>query len=233
VRIYPRRAFFDGRGDLINAGERLSRTWLDTIFPMMVGSIGGLGYWWNVLQSIPRPQAYATWHRSFRSLEKPLNDETASMAQIPLSAGSAAQNPVIPLLRMAEYCCTSVRISRLLETIGEVNCWKIKMMNNSGTRCGFSWVPEGYTLIKAALTPRSIPAWIILEATVLRRYAAGGPKTWIALTILRVLEPVLKDRIVRLVIWGPGFPHLGELRGISFLRRVKESLDPAFRFTEV
>ncbi len=166
----------------------------------------------------------------------------ASMAQIPLEAlDLQAQNPGYSLwLRIGGLSSVlTIRISRLLEIIGEGQMLKEKDDEQCWDQVReFSWVPEGHSLIKVALTPRSIPA---LESfldgkPVLRRYAAGGQVAWIALDdIPRVLEPVLKDQgLSGLVIWGPpGFPRLGELRGTSFLRRVKESLDPAFRFTEV
>jgi glycolate oxidase FAD binding subunit len=237
--------FIDGRGDLISAGGKVVKNVAGYDFPkLMVGSIGGLGILVELsFKVFPRPQAYATWHRSFGSLEEALQMmKRASMAQIPLEALDLhAQNPGYSLsLRISGiFSVLPSRIGRLLEIIGEGQLLEDKDDEQFWYQVReFSWVPEGHTLIKVALTPRSIPA---LESyldgkPVLRRYTAGGQLAWIALDDTpHVLEPVLKENgLSGLVIWGPpGFPHLGELRGISFLRRVKESLDPAFRFTEV
>ena len=237
--------FIDGRGDLISAGGKVVKNVAGYDFAkLMVGSLGGLGILVELsFKVFPRPQAYATWHRSFDSLEDALQMmKRASKSQIPLEAMDLeAQKPGFSLwLRIGGISSIlPSRIGRLLEIIGEGHMLEETDDEQCWNRVReFSWVPEGNTLIKVALTPRSIPA---LESyldgkPVLRRYAAGGQVAWIAQDDSpRILDPVLKDRgLSGLVIWGPpGFPHLGEFRGKSFLRRVKESLDPAYRFTEV
>jgi len=237
--------FIDGRGELISAGGKVVKNVAGYDFPkLMVGSLGGLGLLVELsFKVFPRPQAYATWLRSYERLEEALQlMKRASMAQIPLEALDLhAQNPGYTLwLRIGGISAVlPSRVSRMVEIIGEGQMLKEKDDEQCWDQVReFSWVPEGHSLIKVALTPRSISS---LESfldgkPVLRRYVAGGQAAWIALDDSpRVLEPVLKDRgLSGLVIWGPpGFPRLGELRGTSFLRRVKESLDPAFRFTEV
>ncbi len=237
--------FIDGRGELISAGGKVVKNVAGYDFPkLMVGSLGGLGIMVELsFKVFPRPQAYATWHRSFGSLEEALQImKRASMAQIPLEAlDLQVQNPGFTLwLRIGGLSSVlPFRISRLLEIIGEGHMLEDVDDEQYWDQVReFSWVPAGHSLVKVALTPKSIPA---LEAylegkPILRRYAAGGQAAWIALDDSpRLLDPELKDRgLSGLVIWGPpGFPRLGELRGTSFLRRVKVSLDPAFRFTEV
>jgi hypothetical protein len=101
-----------------------------------------------------------------------------------------------------------------------------------------AWVPAGYTLVKVPITPARITS---LEAgisgkPILRRYIAGGQLAWLALEDSpRSLESLLADQgLAGLVVLGsPGFPLLGKLHGYSFLRKVKDVLDPAHRFVEV
>lgn len=237
--------FIDGRGELISAGGKVVKNVAGLDFPkLMVGSLGGLGILVELTFKVfPKPEACLTWKRKFESLGEALQVmQTASQGHIPLEAlDLEALDPGYCLwVRIGGFASIlQARMDRLMEMVGtgtlvsgdeELECWR---------QVGeFSWVPEGDRLIKIALTPRRIQEMEnqLAGKSVLRRYAAGGQLAWLALAdTTRQLEPVISQmKLPGLVIWGaPGFPHLGEFQGLSVLRRVKDTFDPAHRFVEI
>jgi hypothetical protein len=102
----------------------------------------------------------------------------------------------------------------------------------------FAWVPAGWALAKAALTPKRIPG---LEANLqglgwLRRYSGGGQAAWIALPEEpeKLDEALLAEGLSGVRLFGtPGRPRLGIWNGGAFAQRVKLALDPDNRFLEI
>lgn len=237
--------FIDGRGELISAGGKVVKNVAGLDFPrLMVGSLGGLGILVECsFKVFPLPQAYITWQRTFDRLEEALAClQAASLSPIPLEALDleVLERGYRVWLRLGGMpSLLRPRMDRLGESVGEGQLMEASEDADywRGMR-EFDWVPKGHCLIKVALTPGRIAQLEeqLYGRPILRRYAAGGQLAWIALDDSpRSLERILSQLGLNgLVIWGPpGFPALGNTPGSSFLKRVKDSLDPAHRFSEV
>lgn len=237
--------FIDGRGELISAGGKVVKNVAGLDFPkLMVGSLGGLGILIELsFKVFPKPEACLTWNKTFDSLREALRVmQAAPQAHIPLEAMDLeALDPGYSLsLRIGGFSSIlQPRLERLIEVVGEGS----QLTEDEDQKYWrqvreFTWVPEGHQLIKIALTPRFIAEIEnrLEGKPVLRRYAAGGQMAWIAQDDSpRTLQPIISQlQLQGLVIWGPpGVPHLGEIQGMSFLQRVKDTLDPAHRFTGI
>lgn len=237
--------FIDGRGQLLRAGGKVVKNVAGYDFPkLMVGSHGSLGILVDLsFKVFPEPTCYATWQRTFDNLAEAIQMmQRASRCQIPLEAMDLQFDPQGYSLWLRIGGLSSIlqpRIERLVEVVGEGQL----IDGNDDEKCWrevreFTWLPEGYNLVKVALTPKSLLALegLISDKPFLRRYVAGGQMAWIAMDDPpRSFETILLELgLTGLTLIGPpGFPHLGEIPGKYLLRKVKDTLDPAYRFTEI
>jgi hypothetical protein len=101
----------------------------------------------------------------------------------------------------------------------------------------FTWLPQGWSLIKVPLTPKRIQALeTALPSAVMRHYTGGGQAVWLALSDRpETLDlTLIAQGLSGLVLIGATeHPRLGVRTGESFARRVKDALDPQHRFVEV
>ena len=99
----------------------------------------------------------------------------------------------------------------------------------------FSWVPAGYCLVKAPLTPQRLPQLDpLLEAGGARRhYSVGANLAWVAWPgAVAELDRILTEQqLSGLLLSGAAAPpQLGARSGKEFARRVKRALDPQGKF---
>ncbi|MDQ3248590.1 MAG: FAD-binding protein, partial [Chloroflexota bacterium] len=99
----------------------------------------------------------------------------------------------------------------------------------------FGWVPEGWALVKVALTPGRIATLeqFLMTSKALRRYAVGGNLAWIAWpgAIIELNNQLHTLQLSGLVIRGTvEQPRIGLQAGGVFAQRIKQALDPDGRF---
>jgi glycolate oxidase FAD binding subunit len=242
--------FVDGSGRLVRAGGKVVKNSAGFDLPkLMVGSLGRYGALVELsFKVFPRPAAYVTLQSEYPGLEPALQAlirlSTASLDLfvLDLVPGPAGVSLVVRLGGLPGSF--PARIARLqkggsqallpdpqvIEGPQESALWQA-----AGE---FEWVPPGWTLVKAPLTPRRIPE---LEAALaaqgaVRRYSAAGNLAWIAWSgPLEGLDHILKAQgLGGLALRGPaGSPRLGVWGGEALARRVKQALDPQGRWREI
>jgi glycolate oxidase FAD binding subunit len=232
--------FVDGAGEIVHAGGKVVKNSAGFDIPkLMVGSLGQLGVLVEVsFKVFPKPEAYVTVRLDCSTLSDALNVvqrlyvsplDIDSLDLEPLSSGGT-----IVWLRLAGLrSALPARIDRVRSTIGggdviddDQGVWQAVRE--------LKWLPPGWSLIKAPVTPQRIPALDqSLPPAALRRYTGGGQAAWIALADrAEALEPTLiAQGLAGLVLIGAAERvRLGVRAGESFERRVKEALDPQGKF---
>jgi glycolate oxidase FAD binding subunit len=236
--------FVDGRGNPVRGGGKVVKNAAGFDLPkLMVGSLGRLGVMVELTFKVfPAPAAYASLQLTMTDLEQALSAlQQASLAKVDLEALD-----LIPLddgyqlwARLAGFEKTlHARLQRLEIALGGAKSVPEKIEQDFWrTGREFTWVPQGWSLVKLPLTPGKIPR---LEAKLaglhnLRRYSAGGQVVWIALEgSLDPLADLIQEMgLNALVLWGPaGIRWIGEQKGSSFYARFKSVLDPDHHFME-
>ena len=231
--------FVNGAGEIVYAGGKVVKNSAGFDIPkLMVGSLGQLGILAEVsFKVFPKPQAYVTVRLDCATLSEALS-VVQRLYTSPLDIDSfdleLATTGTIVWLRLAGLkSALPRRIDRVRGTIGGGEVIDDDESLWSGVR-ELKWLPRGWSLIKAPVTPKRIPALDqALPATALRRYSGGGQAAWIALADrAETLEPILiAQGLAGLVLIGAAdHVRLGVRAGESFERRVKQALDPQGRF---
>jgi glycolate oxidase FAD binding subunit len=237
--------FIDGRGELVRGGGKVVKNVAGYDLPkLMVGSLGGLGVLVELsFKVFPRPKAFATVQRKFEKLGDALSvmklaaDSNLQLEAIDLDINLPGFTLWVRMGGIPELLLS--RMDRLQEAIGsglvllgedEQAIWRGKRE--------FTWLPDGYSLVKVPLTPGCIVALELSLGSkqILRRYIAGGQLAWLALDDPpRTLDSILSGQdLSGLVLIGPpGLPNIGKSHKNSFQSKVKDVLDPGHRFLEV
>jgi len=240
----------DGSGQVIHSGGKVVKNAAGFDIPkLMVGSLGSLGVLVELTFKVfPKPEAYATLRTTYVSLDEALaalyrltgsQMELFALDLEPTPAGAALW------VRLGGLAAAlPERLARLRglagggEVLAEADAFAIWRDTQE-----LAWVPPGWALVKAPVTPRYVARLEadlaragISSAAVRRRYSAGGQIAWIAMPEpVAVLDEILAPLgLSGLVVLGqPGRTRLGARTGEPFERRVKAALDPDGRFVEV
>jgi glycolate oxidase FAD binding subunit len=236
--------FVDSQGQVVRGGGKVVKNAAGFDLPkLMVGSLGMLGILVELsFKVFPKPEAFATLRVGCEDLQAALDTmQRVGTARLDLEALDLepSRSGYVLWMRMGGLAeALNARLERfkalldspqLLEGAEEERVWR------NGRE--LAWVPGGWSLLKAPITPRRIPA---LEASlqnkpVLRRYICAGQVAWLALEKPpQTLKGLLEEHgLTALALFGPpGTPRLGEYPGRAFYRRVKAALDPVDRFVE-
>ena len=239
--------FIDGQGQVVRGGGKVVKNAAGFDFPkLMVGSLGSYGVLVELTFKVfPRPEAYAT-------LRVPCGSLDAALAALYRLTGSQMDLHALDLVPGPEGVTLLARLSGLAGALPE-RLARLRGLTGSGEVIAdagevalwrdaveFAWVPAGWSLVKAPVTPGRIAA---LEAELarsvagrsssMRRYSAGGQVAWIAAPgASDALDVTLTALgLSGLVVLGqPGRSRLGVRIGEPFERRVKAALDPLGRF---
>lgn len=236
--------FVNSQGQLVRGGGKVVKNAAGFDLPkLMVGSLGSLGVMVELTFKVfPKPAVFVTVRRHYPTLEQSLQGmqravsarlDIDALELLPLSEGYDL------LIRLGGLeKALLIRLERLdkalegcqsLEGVEQEQIWEELRE--------FTWVPDGYNLIKVPMTPGKIAAveTALKGKPVSRRYSAGGQVAWLAAEAHPVsLEDFfLQHGLTGLVLWGPaGAPRLGERKGQAFYQRIKSALDPDLHFVE-
>ena len=233
--------FVDGEGRLVRGGGKVVKNAAGFDLPkLMVGSLGGLGVLVELTFKVfPKPEAHTMLRLACGTLDDALQAlYRLQTARLDVDAVDIEmQSETTAWVRLAGLAkALPARLERLrgvldggdvIEGVSEAGLWRRARE--------LEWVPPGWTLLKAPLTPRRIPT---LEASLegreaMRRYSSGGQVAWIASPERpQEIDALLSSQgLAGLALYGPpGTVRLGVRPGEAFARRVKQALDPSGRF---
>jgi glycolate dehydrogenase FAD-binding subunit len=236
--------FVDGTGRLVSGGGKVVKNAAGFDLPkLMVGSMGRLGAIVELTFKVfPRPRATSTIIFEAGSLEAALATR-GTLIRMPIKVDALDfESGGRVLVRVGgEPASLNERITRLVSEVrvareqldGDVDAtlWR--------DAADLLWVPPGSTIVRVALTARSVAAVDALvgraEGTV--RYSLGANLAWIAWPIKTSIDE-LDVGLKQLGLGGvaltgpPGRPLMGATRGGVFAMRVRSALDPDNRFAE-
>lgn len=233
-----------GDGQLVRGGAKVVKNSAGFDIPkLMVGSLGQFGVLVELTFKVfPKAAAHCTVQ-----LRCPLLDAAVQalsrvyVARLDVESLDLAPNTDgmttlyirlggLPeaLSARADRICALLEGGEVIDGTDELALWH-------GAR-EFSWVPSGWTLVKAPLTPGRI---VELETGLgkiqtIRRYSSGGNVAWVAAPgSPQRLDGVFTSLgLSGLVLFGPpGQPRIGVRTGEAMERRVKTVFDPQGRFT--
>lgn len=234
--------FVNSHGEIVRAGGKVVKNSAGFDIPkLMVGSLGQYGVLIELsFKVFPKPEAHTTLRLKCDTLDATLN-VIDRLYSSPLEIDSfdlemAATGPNVWLRLAGLRSALPARIDRVRTLIGggdviddDEAVWRAVRE--------VTWRPTDWSLIKAPITPKRIPAFEqALSMNSIRRYSGGGQVAWIATPDQPArLDQVLCDQgLSGLVLIGQvDQPRLGVRVGDSFARRVKGALDPNQRFVEV
>jgi glycolate oxidase FAD binding subunit len=236
--------FVNSQGQLVRGGGKVVKNAAGFDLPkLMVGSLGSLGVMVELTFKVfPKPATFITLRRRYPDLEQALKGKQGAVSArldidalelLPLSEGYDL------LIRMGGLeKALLARVNRLEKALD--GCQMLESLEQDQVWEGlreFTWVPDGYTLIKAPITPGKIPAveTALSDRPIFRHYSAGGQLVWLAMEGHPAsLEDFFRQHgLIGLVLWGPaGAPRLGERKGHAFYQRIKSALDPEHHFVE-
>lgn len=244
--------FIDGNGDLVKAGGKVVKNASGFDLPkLMIGSLGRLGILVELTFKVfPLPQAFATLRVEFSDLAEALvTHEKFYNSQLDINSLELdvhAEQAALSVQVAGSIQSIQARQARLMDFLGKGEI--IPPANEEyywESRRNFSWVPEGWGVVKVPLTPGRI--FSFNEAirgdehlsTSKRVFSGGGQQAWIAFAnderyFSALSSLVTRQQLSGLVVKGSVHePRLGLQPGHSFLRRVKLALDPHHRFPEI
>jgi glycolate oxidase FAD binding subunit len=226
--------YVDGAGEVVRGGGQVVKNAAGFDLPkLMVGSLGRYGALVELTFKVfPRPASAVT----VRSVWPTLAEAAAAMSRVygaPLDVDALdlwpADDGWALMIRLAgPAAALPARVERIrpvaggeaevLEADADAAAWRAMRE--------MEWVPAGWGLVKAALSPGKVEA---LAGARLIRFSVGGNVAWIATPEPHALGPVLNELgLPGLVVLGPaGAPLIGAHTGAVFERRVKVALDPA------
>ncbi len=232
----------DGNGDLVRGGGKVVKNAAGFDLPkLMVGSLGQFGVLVEVTFKVfpkspahtairrPYPKVAEAVQALYRLYTARLDVEALDLA--PNADGSAdvwVRLGGLPeaLPARAERLRSWLGGGEALSGDGESALWQLAR--------DFAWVPAGWTLVKAPLTPKRIVEVEALRAATLRRYSSCGNVAWIATpdSPQSLDEALSALGLPGLVVFGPpGRARIGARIGEAFERRVKAVFDPQQKFS--
>ena len=211
---------------------------------LMVSSLGRFGMLVELTFKVfPKPEAYASLRLEVPRLEDALEAlYRLSVSPLDLHAIEIVPSGEGAILWVRLAGLSSAMPSRLDGLRSHLGNGEIVQGRDEGQfwheMTDFTWVPQGWSLVKVPLTPKRIPS---LEASLenldcLRRYSGGGQLAWIALPqgTGALDEILLGEGLSGLVLRGSAETiRLGVRNGNVFAQRVKAALDPVSRFLEI
>ena len=237
--------YVDCDGHLVRGGAKVVKNAAGFDLPkLMTGSLGSLGVLVEVTFKVfPKPQACVTLQLPCSDLRDALEVLYRIQASpLDLMALEIVPAPPKTLLwaRMGGFAeVLNERATRLRGLLGGGDMIEGQAESRFWLDAReFTWLPDGWSLVKVPTTPRRIP---LLEASLdgwvcRRRYSCGGQVAWVASPreIDHLDRQLSANEFSGLVIRGPaGRPRLGVRVGDLFARRVKQALDPLGRFVEI
>lgn len=247
--------FVDGEGRLVRGGGKVVKNAAGFDFPkLMVGALGRLGVLVELsFKVFPRPAAYATLFASYPDLASALAAatrlSTSAFDLESLEIGFGGEGaPRLELRLGGPADVLPARLDRLRAFLaaggGAEDGAQFRQLDGDEDAAHWHglremlWAPLSGCVVKIPLTPARIPA---LEAQLAstpasRRYSSGGNVAWLAWP-----EPVAGRAQAEAILGAlnlagmqlagaPGEALLGRQPDASFLRRVKQALDPSGRF---
>jgi glycolate oxidase FAD binding subunit len=233
--------FVDGRGQLVRGGGKVVKNSAGFDLPkFFVGSLGRYGVLVELTFKVfPRPQAFQTVRAAYPDLAAALG-VTFRLAQTSLEMDA------VDLLPQAGGCTLLLRVGGLATALPEraarlgqflrektgagetavlsddADAQQWQMANN------LAWAPPGAAMVKIPIAPKQAPALDAGLGDWPRRYTCAANVAWVATENTAVLHQTLCDLgLVGLQLTGQAAdPILGQRRGASLARRVKQALDP-------
>jgi glycolate oxidase FAD binding subunit len=237
--------FMNGEGEIIQGGGKVVKNAAGfDLAKLMVGSLGQYGAMLELAFKVfPKPDdfatviaAYPTMDAALKSLYK-LNRAPLELFAIDLVPDHDSVALWVRISgRRASFPDRVHRIREILDGGEEMSPEEEPIIWNSVRE--FSWVPEGFDLVKVPLTPKKIPELDqeLNESGAIRRYSVGGNLAWVAWTgqIERLDQLLSSYSLAGLVVLGsPPKPVLGTRLGQAFAGKIKRALDPGGRWVEV
>ena len=230
----------DGTGALVRGGGKVVKNAAGFDLPkLMVGSIGRLGVMTEIsLKVFPEP-ATATYVFELDDMAGALG-AIARVARGGLDVQALEIEPPGRLVvRVAGGPSGATeRSSRLEMLVGTSGVPVADPAQVWRRLTELEWVPEDHVVVRAAVTPRLVPAVDALAAGAPRHYANAANVAWIAWPADRDLDE-LERGLVALGVAAmrltrpPGPPLMGARPGGAFAARVKRAIDPDGRFLEL
>ena len=237
--------YVDGEGQIVAAGGKVVKNAAGFDLPkLMVGSLGQFGVLVELTFKVfPQPEAHATLRLACASVADgvaAITRLTASQLDLEAVDLEPTQAGAVLWVRLGGLSdALPARLERLRgllaggETVPaaeEAAFWRDARE--------LAWVPAGWSLVKAPVTPKRIVALEGLltaggqRSAAVRRYGVAGQAAWIATPDPGELDAALTQaELSGLALLGPaGKVRLGVRTGEPFERRVKQALDPAGRF---
>ncbi len=233
--------FVDGHGQLVRGGGKVVKNSAGFDLPkFFVGSLGRYGVLVELTFKVfPQPQSYQTLRAAYPDLE------TALRATFRL-ANTSLEMDAVDLLPQEGGCALLIRVGGLMAVLPQ-RVARLAQFLRQETGAGetavspddkeaqqwhaaneLTWVPPGTALVKIPLAPRQAPALDAALGNWPRRYTCAANVAWVATEDTTVLRQILcAQGLVGLQLTGSATdPILGQRRGVSLARRVKQALDP-------
>lgn len=236
--------FIDGLGKLVRGGGKVVKNAAGFDFPKwMAGSMGRFGVIVEAtLKVFPSPTAWRTLFIECKDIIDAENTQRQLIHSVPELEALDLEPPNRLIARIAanERGLTT-RLEQLRTRLQrewreasddeDVAYWR-------GIR-EFEWMEEGCMPVKVPIAPARIAEIDegLRKTGLNRRYSVGGNLVWFCWPCQKSLDE-LDVRLRALGLSGVAFNspsdriQFGERRGESFLRRVKQALDPERRFLE-
>lgn len=235
--------FVSAAGELVRGRGRVVKNAAGFDLPkLFVGSCGQLGVLVELsVKVLPAPEAHVSLALDRDSVEEAVEVITRISAMAvdidALDIEVRSDGPRVHVRLGGLVSALPARIERLQQVLGGVVVQGHEEEALWHDAREFTWVPEGWSLVKVPITPSRIPE---LEARLSlggdrRRYSGMGQVAWVAVAggAEALDEPLGRLDLPGLVVLGPAARRLGAWPGASFERRVRQALDPSGRFVEV
>lgn len=231
-------------GELIQAGGRVVKNAAGFDFSkLVVGSLGMYGVLTSLTFKVfPEPPERQVFRLDCPDLQTALQlMEALGASPLEINAlellPAAEQGYALEVMLSGRSTVLGVKSRRLLDLVQKYISGEERIDHPAEwtrNRRAFHWAPGGWALIKIPLTPRQVTGLedILVAGGAARCYSVGANLAWVAWPgSMAGLDRALRDiPLSGLVVRGGGGPRIGELRGASFVRRVRQALDPTGKF---
>ncbi len=236
--------FVNAAGEIVHAGGKVVKNAAGFDIPkLMVGSLGQLGVLTELsFKVFPQPEAYATLRADFTGLPAAVEAlyrlTTSPLDMEALDIEATSQGAILWVRIAGLRSALAARLDRLRALIGQGDVVEAETeaVLWHDTR-ELTWLPAGWALIKAPITPKRIVDLDqgLAGIAALRRYSGGGQVAWLATPepIAAIDEMLARQNLAGLVVIGEvPDPLIGARRNHIFAQRVKGALDPQGRFNQ-